>query len=70
MIIRLLVETQDLVPAILGGATASALLLPLAFMVVEGIVIVTMFRLVAALHAAAAHPVAAPAPRVGSVIGG
>ncbi len=50
MIIRLLVEGQDLVLTILSGASISALLMPVIFMVVELTVIVTMFRIVGAQH--------------------
>ena len=50
MIIRFLVEGQDLVISILAGAGFTALLMPIAFMVVEAVIIVTMFRLANALH--------------------
>jgi len=50
MIIRFLVEGQDLVISILAGAGLPALLMPIAFMVVEAVVIVTMFRLVGSIH--------------------
>ena len=50
MIIRFLVEGQDLVISILAGAGFTALLMPIAFMVVEAVIIVTMFRLANANH--------------------
>ena len=50
MIIRFLVEGQDLVISIRAGAGLPALLMPIAFMVVEAVVIVTMFRLVGSIH--------------------
>ena len=50
MIIRFLVEGQDLVISILAGAGFTALLMPIAFMVVESVIIVTMFRLANANH--------------------
>ena len=50
MIIRFLVEGQDLVISILAGAGFTALLMPIAFMVVEAVIIVTMFRLANAYH--------------------
>jgi len=50
MIIRFLVEAQDLVISILAGAGFTALLMPIVFMVVEAVIIVTMFRLVNASH--------------------
>lgn len=46
MIIRLLVEVQDLVLLILGGNDISNLLMPFAFIVLELMVIVTMFKIV------------------------
>jgi hypothetical protein len=52
MIIRFLVEAQDLGIALLGGAGVATLLMPLAFIVVELVVIVTMFRLANTLHSA------------------
>ncbi|MDZ4718345.1 MAG: hypothetical protein SH847_07710 [Roseiflexaceae bacterium] len=53
MIIRLLVETQDLVLQILAGATLPTLLMPIVFMVIELVVIVTMVRIVGTQHNAA-----------------
>jgi hypothetical protein len=50
MIIRFLVEGQDLAISILAGASLPAFLMPLAFMVVEAVIIVSMFRLANALH--------------------
>ena len=50
MIIRFLVEGQDLVISILAGTGFTALLMPIAFMVAEAVIIVTMFRLANALH--------------------
>jgi len=45
MIIRFLVESQDLVLSIIAGNAATTLLMPSAFIVVELTIIVTMFRL-------------------------
>ncbi len=50
MIIRFLVEAQDLVLSIIGGTTFTALLMPIVFIVIELIIIVTMFRLVSTQH--------------------
>jgi len=50
MIIRFLVEAQDLVLSIIAGNAVSALLMPIVFMVVEAVIIVTMFRLANAIH--------------------
>ncbi len=50
MIIRFLVEGQDLVISILAGAGFTGLLMPIAFMVVEAVIIVTMIQLANALH--------------------
>ena len=50
MIIRFLVEGQDLVISILAGASFPALLMPIVFMVVEAVIIVTMFKIVGAQH--------------------
>ena len=50
MIIRFLVEGQDLVISILAGTGFPALLMPIVFMVVEVVIIVTMFRLVGSIH--------------------
>ncbi len=61
MIIRLLVETQDLVLQILAGATLPALLMPIVFMVIELVVIMTMVRIVGTQHHAADGQ-AAPLP--------
>jgi len=46
MIIRFLVEAQDLVLSIIGGKGFAELLMPIAFIVVELIIVVAMFRLV------------------------
>jgi len=53
MIIRFLVEAQDLVLSILGGGTFPGLLMPIVFMVIELAIIVTMFRIVGARDKAA-----------------
>lgn len=53
MIIRFLVEVQDLVLGLIFGAPAAQMAMAIAFMIVEGYLIVTMFRIVAkrdALH--------------------
>lgn len=52
MIILFLVEAQGLVIALLGGAGLAGVLMPLAFIVVELVVIVLMFQLANKLHAA------------------
>ena len=52
-IIRFLVEAQDFVLQLLKGAPMTALLMPLAFMVVELVIIVVMFRIVGVQHQAA-----------------
>jgi|GEM_PF-783417 len=62
MIIRLLVEAQDLVLQLLAGAALPALLMPITFMVIELVVIVTMVRLAHTLHAAADGMAALPGP--------
>jgi len=46
MIIRLLVEVQDLVLSIIAGNAIPALLMPIAFIAVELTIIITMFKLV------------------------
>lgn len=46
MIIRFLVESQDLVLSIIAGNAATALLMPIVFIVVEVTIIVTMFKIV------------------------
>lgn len=46
MIIRLLVESQDLVLSIIAGNAVTALLMPIVFIVVELTIIVTMFKIV------------------------
>jgi hypothetical protein len=46
MIIRFLVESQDLVLSIIAGNNAAALLMPTVFIVVELTIIVTMFKIV------------------------
>ena len=46
MIIRFLVEAQDLVLSIIGGKGFAELLMPIVFIVVELTIVVTMFRLV------------------------
>ena len=61
MIIRLLIETQDLVLQIFAGAALPTLLMPIAFMVIELVVIVTMVRIVGIQHHAADGQ-AAPLP--------
>jgi hypothetical protein len=50
MIIRFLVEGQDLAISIFTGASFPALLMPFAFMVVEAVIIVSMFRLANTNH--------------------
>lgn len=50
MIIRFLVEGQDLVISIFSGANFTRLLMPIGFMVIEAVIIVTMFRLANVLH--------------------
>jgi hypothetical protein len=52
MIIRFLVEAQDLVLSLLAGAGFTAVLMPLGFIVVELVIVVTMFRIVGAQHQA------------------
>jgi hypothetical protein len=47
MIIRFLIEAQDLVLGVMFGAPPARLAMAAAFMAVEGFVIVTMFRIVA-----------------------
>ncbi len=49
-IIRFLFHAQDLVISLLDGASFTALLVSFVFLVVELIIIVTMFRLVAKIH--------------------
>ncbi len=46
MIIRFLVEAQDLVLSIIAGNPLTALLMPIVFIAVELMVIVTMFKIV------------------------
>jgi hypothetical protein len=46
MIIRFLVEAQDLVLSIIAGNALSALLMPIVFIAVELTIIVTMFKIV------------------------
>ena len=50
MIIRFLVEGQDVVISIIAGAGFTALLMPIAFLMAEAVIIVTMFRLANANH--------------------
>jgi uncharacterized membrane protein len=46
MIIRFLIESQDLVLSIIAGNAATALLMPIIFIVVEVTIIATMFKIV------------------------
>ncbi len=50
MIIRLLFHAQDIVISLLNGASVTALLVSLAFFVVELAIVVIMFRLVGRIH--------------------
>jgi len=54
MIIRFLIEGQDLVLQVLSGGVTARALMPLGFMVAELVVIVTMFRLVDKLERSSA----------------
>jgi len=46
MIIRFLIESQDLVLSIIAGNAITAILMPIVFIVVELTIIVTMFKIV------------------------
>ncbi len=52
MIIRFLIEGQDLILSMIGGAGLAQLAMPAVFMVVEAFIVVTMFRIVAKRDAA------------------
>jgi len=52
MIIRFLIEGQNLILSMIGGAGLAQLAVPAVFMVVEAFIVVTMFRIVAKRDAA------------------